>query len=114
MKIANPWLIQCKYTIAWFAIRATRPIKAGKEITISYGASGVETSAGLLMNYGFVPDENKIDAMFMKKGGDDCIASLDGWKTTLEEDEALMAAAAGNMLNVLKLRMKLKKAYPSD
>ncbi|KAL7515506.1 hypothetical protein ACHAXN_013449 [Cyclotella atomus] len=99
---------------AWFAIRATRPIKAGKEITISYGASGVETSAGLLMNYGFVPDENKIDAMFMKKGGDDCIASLDGWKTTLEEDEALMAAAAGNMLNVLKLRMKLKKAYPSD
>jgi hypothetical protein len=102
------------YNTAWFAIRATRPIKEGKEITISYGASGVETSAGLLMNYGFVPDENKIDALFMKKGGDDCIASLDGWKTSLVEDETLMASAAGNMVNVLKLRMKLKKAYPSE
>jgi hypothetical protein len=96
---------------AWFAIRATRPIKQGKEITISYGASGVETSAGLLMNYGFVPDENKIDALFMKKGGDDCIESLDGWKTTLEEDEAMLTGATGNMVNVLKLRMKLKQAY---
>ena len=67
------------------------------------------------MNYGFVPDENKIDTMFMKKGGDDCILSLNEWKTTLEEDEALLAAGAtGNMANVLKLRMKMKHAYPSE
>lgn len=66
------------------------------------------------MNYGFVPKENKIDAIFMKKGGDDCIGSLDGWKTTLEEDEAMMAGATGNMVNVLKLRMKLKQAYPTE
>ena len=39
---------------AWFGIRATRPIKKNKEITISYGAAGVETSLGLLMNYGFI------------------------------------------------------------
>jgi hypothetical protein len=99
---------------AWFAIRATRPIKKGKEITISYGASGVETSAGLLMNYGFVPDENKIDSLLMKKGGDGCIESSDGWKTTLEEDEAMLANATGNMVNVLKFRIKLKRAYATE
>ncbi|KAL7552237.1 hypothetical protein ACHAWF_015469 [Thalassiosira exigua] len=99
---------------AWFAIRALRPIKKGKEITISYGASGVESSAGLLMNYGFVPDENRIDSMMLRKGGEDCIESLDGWSTTLEEDESQLSQASGNMANVLKLRIKLKQSYPRD
>ena len=99
---------------AWFAIRATRPIKKGKEITISYGASGVETSAGLLMNYGFVPDKNNIDTFLLRKGGDDCSDSLDGWSTTLEEDEAQLSQATGNMVNILKLRIKMKKSYPSE
>eukprot|EP00804_Cyclotella_cryptica_P018428 CCRYP_004266-RA/>CCRYP_004266-RA protein AED:0.28 eAED:0.30 QI:0/0/0/1/0.5/0.2/5/0/277 len=80
---------------AWFAIRAVRPIKNGKEITISYGASGLETSAGLLMNYGFVPNQNKIDSLLVQKGGDGCIESLDRWKTTLDEDEAQLSVATG-------------------
>ena len=99
---------------AWFAIRATRPIKQGKEITISYGASGVETSVGLLMNYGFVPEFNRIDAMLLGKGGEDCIESLDGWSTTLEEDESQLQQATGNLVNVLKLRAKLKRSYPGE
>lgn len=99
---------------AWFGIKALRPIKKGQEITISYGAAGLETSAGLLMNYGFVPDENRIDVMMLKTGGDDCIESVDGWSTTLEEDKAQLAEATGNMINVLKLRMKLKQSYPSE
>ena len=97
---------------AWFAIRATRPIKKGKEITISYGASGAETSVGLLMNYGFVPEENKIDTLLLRNGGEDCIDSLDGWSTSLEEDEAQLSQATGNEVNILKLRTKLKKSYP--
>mmetsp|Transcript_9346 Transcript_9346/g.21384 ORF Transcript_9346/g.21384 Transcript_9346/m.21384 type:complete len:382 (+) Transcript_9346:215-1360(+) len=97
---------------AWFAIRATRPIKKGKEISISYGASGVETSLGLLSNYGFVPEENKIDELFLKKGGDNCIETLGGWSTTLAEDELELERATGNMVNVLKLRIKLKRSYP--
>lgn len=97
---------------AWFAIRATRPIKQGKEITISYGTSGTETSVDLLMNYGFVPEENRIDAMLLGKGGEDCIDSLEGWSTTLEEDEAQLAETTGNMVNVLRLRAKLKRSYP--
>jgi len=99
---------------AWFAIRAVRPIKKGKEITIPYGTTGIETSVGLLMNYGFVPDENKIDERLILKGGDDCIEKLDGWSTTLEEDEAALESGGdslGNMKNVLRLRVKLKKAY---
>lgn len=101
---------------AWFAIRATRPIKKGKEISISYGAAGVETSIGLLMNYGFVPSQNKFDAMLLRKGGEDCIESLDGWSTTLEEDEAALAGSGdlGNMENVLKLRIALKRSYSSE
>ena len=99
---------------AWFAIRATRPIKKGKEITISYGASGVETSLGLLSNYGFVPDENKIDELFLSKGGDNCIETLGEWSTTLAEDEAELERATGNMINVLKLRIKLKRSYPEQ
>ena len=98
---------------AWFAIRATRPIKKGKEISISYGASGVETSLGLLMNYGFVPDENKIDTLLLRNGGDDCLGK-DEWSTTLEDDEAQLSQATGNMANILKLRIKMKKAYPSE
>ena len=66
------------------------------------------------MNYGFVPENNKIDSMFMKKGGDECIESLDGWKTTVDEDNAMLTHATGNMVNVLKLRMKLKRAYSSE
>lgn len=102
---------------AWFAIRAVRPIKKGKEITISYGASGVETSVGLLMNYGFVPDQNKFDAMLLRKGGEGCIESLDGWSTTLEEDEAALKKGGdeiGNMANVLRFRAKMKRSYASD
>ena len=99
---------------AWFAIRATRPIKAGKEITISYG-TGVESSVELLQNYGFVPDENRIDKLMLKKGGDECLESLDDWSTTLEEDEKSLEEGGdtlGNMSNVLRLRIALKKSYP--
>lgn len=98
---------------AWFAIRANRPIKKGKEISISYGASGVESSLGLLMNYGFVPDDNKIDKLLLRNGGDDCLGK-DEWSTILEEDEAQLSQATGNMANILRLRIKMKKAYPSE
>lgn len=97
---------------AWFAIRATRPIKAGKEVTIAYG-TGVDSSFDLLLNYGFVPDDNKIDAMVVKKGGEGSIESLEGWSTTLEEDEkALEGEITGNMGNVLKFRTVMKRSYP--
>ena len=98
---------------AWFSIRATRPIKKNKEITIAYGAAGVETSVGLLMNYGFIVDENKFDTLFLKKGGEDCIESVEGWSTTLEEDEQQLAAGvSGNLSNVLRFRTKMKRSYP--
>lgn len=113
---------------AWFAIRATRPIKSGQEITISYG-SGVESSLGLLLNYGFLPDENRIDALLFRPGGEDAgrvagrvagpgnplftSPAAPHWRTTLEEDEGELSRATGNMVNVLKLRVKLKRAYAS-
>jgi hypothetical protein len=101
---------------AWFALKATRPIPQGREINMRYG-SGLDSSVELLLNYGIVPtEENKIDALMLRKGGDDCIANLEGWSTTLEEDEAMleMTAAGGtsdNLRKILAFRIKMKKAY---
>ena len=99
---------------AWFAIKATRPIKAGKEITISYG-TGVLSSVDLLQNYGFVPAENKIDDMMLSKTDNEkIISSPDGWSTTLEEDEYALqndATLSPHMRKVLQFRCKLKRSY---
>jgi hypothetical protein len=95
---------------AWIAIRATRNIPHGKEVCISYG-SGVNSSVEILGDYGFVPTENKFDALMLKKGGEGCIDVVNGWKTTLEEDLAALETAEGNLRNILALRIKLKQAY---
>jgi hypothetical protein len=101
---------------AWFALKATRPIPQGREISMRYG-SGLDSSVELFLNYGIVPtEENKIDALMLRKGGDDCIANLEGWSTTLAEDEAMleMTAADGtsdNLRKILAFRIKMKKAY---
>ncbi len=109
----------CKLTLidpekddAWFALEATRPIAAGKELVIAYG-NGLESSVELFQNYGFVPSSNKIDEMMLKKGGDDTIASLDGWTTTLEEDKTIVEMAKDDpvLQKILKFRIRLKESY---
>lgn len=109
----------CKITLvdpekddAWFALEATRPITAGKELTISYG-NGVESSVELLLNYGFVPSSNRFDTLMLKKGGDDCISSLDGWTTTLEEDRTMLGMTEDDpvLQKILRFRIRLKEAY---
>lgn len=109
----------CKLTLidpekddAWFALEATRPIAAGKELVISYG-SGVDSSVELLMDYGFVPSSNRIDAIMLEKGGDDTIISLDGWTTTLEEDNAMLEMSKDDPLlqKILRFRIRLKESY---
>jgi hypothetical protein len=95
---------------AWFALRATRPIDAGKEITICYG-SGADSSVELFSNYGFVPKENKIDAYMLRKGGEDCLKA-DQWSTTLEEDTFMLAELEdGPLRTILEFRARMKKAY---
>mmetsp|Transcript_16156 Transcript_16156/g.44737 ORF Transcript_16156/g.44737 Transcript_16156/m.44737 type:complete len:386 (+) Transcript_16156:159-1316(+) len=109
----------CKLTLidpekddAWFALEATRPIAAGKELVISYG-NGLESSVELFQNYGFVPSSNKIDPMMLKKGGDDTIANADGWTTTLEEDKAMAEMCQDDpvLQKVLDFRIRLKESY---
>jgi len=97
---------------AWFSIRASRSIKSGKEITIAYG-TGVESSVELLQNYGFVPDENKIDRMMLSRVEEGTIETLEGWSTTLEEDLKALESddLSENMRKVLQLRCKLKSSY---
>ena len=100
---------------AWFALKALRSIPAGKEVTMCYG-TGVDSSVELFMNHGFVPDANKIDAFMLKKGGDGCIESLDGWTTTLEEDELMLEEIgddmdAATLKSILSFRVRLKRAY---
>ncbi|CAJ1900629.1 unnamed protein product [Cylindrotheca closterium] len=97
---------------AWFALEATRPIKAGKEIVIAYG-SGVESSVELFLNYGFIPKTNTIDALMLQKGGDDAITSLDGWTTSLEEDQSMLEMAKDDptLQKILNFRIRLKESY---
>ncbi|KAL3944387.1 MAG: hypothetical protein SGBAC_001551 [Bacillariaceae sp.] len=97
---------------AWFALEATRPIKAGKEIAIAYG-TGVESSVELFLNYGFIPKTNKMDEFMLEKGGDDAITSLDGWTTTLEEDQSMLGMAEGDstLQKILNFRIRLKESY---
>lgn len=109
----------CKLTIidpekddAWFALEATRPIAAGKELLIAYG-NGLESSVELFENYGFVPSANKIDALMLQKGGDDTIADLNGWTTTLEEDKTMVEMAKDDPVleKILQFRIRLKESY---
>ncbi|KAG7355677.1 SET methyltransferase domain containing protein [Nitzschia inconspicua] len=109
----------CKLTLidpekddAWFALEATRPISAGKELVISYG-SGVDSSVELLMDYGFVPSSNRIDSIMLEKGGDDAIAKLDGWTTTLDEDKTMLEMSRDDpvLQKILQFRIRLKESY---
>jgi len=113
----------CRMTIidphkdnAWFALTSTKPISAGSELRIAYGSS-VESSVELLQNYGFVPTANRIDSFMLKKGGDDCLASVGDWSTTLEEDETMLKMATESddsdetLAKILAFRVQLKKAY---
>ena len=95
---------------AWFALRANRPIDAGREITICYG-SGADSSVEIFTDYGFIPRENKIDAYMLRKGGKGCL-SEDQWTTTLEEDNAMLREVGpGNLRNILAFRVRMKEAY---
>mmetsp|Transcript_26778 Transcript_26778/g.62915 ORF Transcript_26778/g.62915 Transcript_26778/m.62915 type:complete len:380 (+) Transcript_26778:65-1204(+) len=109
----------CKLTLidpekdeAWFALEATRPIAAGKELVIAYG-NGLESSTELFQNYGFVPSANKIDALMIQKGGDDTIAELESWTTTLEEDLTMLNMAEDDpvLQKILRFRIRLKESY---
>lgn len=111
----------CRFTMidpekdeAWFALEASRNIPAGREIKISY-RSGIYSSVELLMNYGFVPEPNKVDAFMLRKGGDDAITSASGWTTTLEEDQSMQKMMEGEADNsvlkqILAFRTNLKAA----
>ena len=103
---------------AWFALEATRPISAGKEITIAYG-SGIDSSVELFLNYGFVPKSNKIDEFMLKKGGDETISSLQGWTTTIQEDRAMVEMIGQNeedacLRKILNFRIRLKESYVDE
>jgi len=109
----------CKLTLidpekdeAWFALQATRPIAAGKELVIAYG-NGIESSVELLLNYGFVPSSNRIDKLMLSKGGDDTIESVNDWTTSLEEDKTMLEMAKEDpvLKMILQFRIRLKESY---
>ena len=71
--------------------------------------SGIEQQA---CAFGIKITSNKIDEMMLKKGGDDTIASLDGWTTTLEEDKTMVEMAKDDpvLQKILKFRIRLKES----
>jgi hypothetical protein len=118
---------------AWFALEVLKPIAKGQEILVSYG-SGVESSVALLQNYGFVPDQNRMDYLMLRHlhqqskqedigndsgDGDGVVQDfpLEAYSTSLEEDERLLAMAKQegepNLTKILAFRVQLKQSYPS-
>jgi hypothetical protein len=97
---------------SFYALCATRPIRAGQEILLSYG-SGEDSAVELLLNYGFVPSANPNDVAMLQYGGDGCLTDADQWSTTLEEDEVLAQGASGNLRTILAFRIRLKQALQS-
>ena len=67
-------------------------------------------------DYGFVPKTNMIDSIMLGKGGDDCITSVDGWTTTLEEDQTMQSLAADDptLSKILNFRVRLKESYKTE
>ena len=106
---------------AWFALEVVRPIKKGQEIRVAYG-SGVDSSSELLLNFGFVPEKNRMDELMLRhisqKAKKDATAKdfpLSAWTTTLEEDQKLLSMAHDegeeNLQKILSFRIKLKQSY---
>lgn len=109
---------------AWFALEVVRPIQKGQEIRVAYG-SGVDSSAELLLNYGFVPEKNRMDQLMLRhlsqkaeKEANTQDFPLSAWTTTLEEDQKLLAMACEqgeeNLKKILSFRIKLKQSYTTD
>lgn len=96
---------------SFYALQATRPIVANKEITIAYG-TGKDSSVDLFLNYGFVPKINKDDAEFLQrsKEDDDCFTRADQWSTTIDEDEQQSVTAEGPLRNILEFRLRMKRS----
>mmetsp|Transcript_19902 Transcript_19902/g.33038 ORF Transcript_19902/g.33038 Transcript_19902/m.33038 type:complete len:384 (+) Transcript_19902:86-1237(+) len=96
---------------SFYAVQATRPIPAGKEITIAYGTT-CDSSVELLMNYGLVQNSNQYDAEMLRQGGDNCLNRIEDWSTTLEEDENELKqdSVIGNRRTILAFRSRLKRA----
>jgi hypothetical protein len=69
-----------------------------------------------MLNNGFVPKSNRINEFMLKKGGNECITSLDGWTTTLEEDETMLSIAEDDetLKKILSLRIRLKESYSKN
>lgn len=90
-----------------YVLEATTDIAKGEEITISYG-TGEDESIDLLLNYGFIPDENSFDVEFLE--GDEY-----EWETSLEEDiKELEGATDLIRRTTLRTRIKLKLAMNGE
>jgi SET domain len=109
---------------AWLALTATRPIRAGSEITRSYNdAALAPSSVELLADHGMVEMGNPMDAYMLRKGGDDILALKSDWSTTLDEDVAMQTAlladvakhgwsvADETLYKILQFRIQLKQSY---
>lgn len=81
-----------------FALRATRPIKKGEEITISYG-DGTSTCLELLDKYGFFVENDEDGAN--ERGVDlDELGPI--WGTSVEEDEVELDRLRGGSMGAGK------------
>ena len=94
---------------SFYALQATRPIRKGSEIVVTYG-TGQKSAVDMLSNYGFVPSRNPNDLKFMNENWSD-----HKWSTTLEEDKATLESTGDDasdavMKKILDFRIRMKSS----
>mmetsp|Transcript_24808 Transcript_24808/g.37446 ORF Transcript_24808/g.37446 Transcript_24808/m.37446 type:complete len:391 (+) Transcript_24808:136-1308(+) len=104
-------LIDPEQDEAWFSLRTTRKIPAGRELCVAYGTTGIESSSDILRDYGFCPtDHGPVDKLMLKKLKEQEPAAYPKWTTTSEEDNFMLQEAEGRLATILNLRASLKFA----
>ena len=97
----------------FYAVVADRDLSKGEELLISYG-SEQDSSVDLLLQYGFVPENNPYDVEFWEVFSE--VSDDFAWKTTLQEDEDRLTElgkddSVATERTILEFRIRMKRAY---
>ena len=91
---------------SFYALQATRSIRKGSEIMITYG-TGQESTVDLLLNYGFVAEKNSNDSKFISEEN---LADFP-WSSTLEDEKKALAETGDEIKRkILDFRIRMKKS----
>eukprot|EP00531_Pseudo-nitzschia_arenysensis_P011693 CAMPEP_0116150778 /NCGR_PEP_ID=MMETSP0329-20121206/19739_1 /TAXON_ID=697910 /ORGANISM="Pseudo-nitzschia arenysensis, Strain B593" /LENGTH=222 /DNA_ID=CAMNT_0003647335 /DNA_START=53 /DNA_END=718 /DNA_ORIENTATION=+ len=99
----------------FYTVVADRDLKRGEELLISYG-SEQDSSVDLLLQYGFVPEDNPFDVEFWEEFVEEIgNEETSFWTTTLQHDEDRLSKLGNDSdktidRTILEFRIRMKRA----